>query len=278
MELQLSFRGYERDSIHEPLLKWPGGKRALLKEIIPLFPKSFNHYYEPFIGGGAAFFALRPNKAILADNNSDLINCYEQVRDNPDKVIAHLRDMPNTERDYYTIRESIPQDKAAQAARFIYLCTLSFNGIYRVNLKGVFNVPYGYKRHLKPCHTERIIAASEALSFADLRIGDFESSLADARDGDLVYLDPPYTVAHSNNGFLKYNAKLFSWNDQERLAAVATALVERGCRVLVSNADHESIRALYTGFQLQAISRPSIIAASGVYRRQITECIFYNRE
>ncbi len=142
--MQFSFRGYRLDELHEPLLKWPGGKRALLKEILPLFPTSFNRYYEPFIGGGAAFFALRPSEAILADNNPDLINCYEQVRDNPRVVIDHLREMPNTERDYYAVRASAPQERAAQAARFIYLCTLSFNGIYRVNLKGVFNVPYGY--------------------------------------------------------------------------------------------------------------------------------------
>src|SRR5437870_13477320 len=116
------------------LREWPGGKSVLLKHILAFVPSTFNNYYDPFVGGGALFFALHPKQAILADKNTELINCYKQVRDYPDAVIAHLSKLRNTEEDYYTIRESNPSDDAGKAARFIYLMTLSFNGIHRVNL------------------------------------------------------------------------------------------------------------------------------------------------
>jgi DNA adenine methylase len=124
------------------LLKWPGGKRALLKQILTYVPSSFNRYFEPFVGGGALFFALQPKQAVISDNNTELINCYKQVRDCPDAVIAFLSKLRNTKEDYYIIRENIPTEDASRAARFIYLMTLSFNGIHRVNLQGNFNVPY----------------------------------------------------------------------------------------------------------------------------------------
>jgi DNA adenine methylase len=157
----------------------------------------------------------------------------------------------------------------------IYLTTLAFNGIYRVNLNGEFNVPYGYKTHLDPCDEERIRNASKLLKMATVRDQDFEEALNRAEEGDLVYLDPPYTVAHGNNGFVKYNAKIFSWEDQIRLARVARGLVDKGCTVIASNADHASIRNLYHGFRTTTLERSSVIAASSDYRSRITECVFY---
>ncbi len=260
------------------LLKWPGGKRALLKHILALVPSTFNRYYEPFVGGGALFFALRPTQAVLADKNIELIDCYKQVRDYPDAVVAHLSQLRNTKEDYYAIRQSIPTEDAARAARFIYLMTLSFNGIHRVNLQGNFNVPYGYKEHLQPCDASNIYAASACLFSVELRYGDFESTVMDAKAGDFIYFDPPYTVAHGNNGFLKYNAHIFSWSDQIRLANIARDLAKHGCHVIVSNADHPSILELYSCFKMQRIMRSSAIAASPEYRRNVTECIFYNEE
>jgi len=258
------------------LLKWPGGKRSLLKHILAFVPSTFNSYYEPFVGGGALFFALQPRQAVLADNNTELINCYKQVRDYPSAVIAHLSKLKNTKEDYYAIRKNIPSDDASRAARFIYLMTLSFNGIHRVNLQGTFNVPYGYKEYLDPCATSKIFAVSACLSSAKLLEGDFESAVIDAKSGDFIYFDPPYTVAHGNNGFLKYNARIFSWSDQIRLATTAHNLAKRGCQVLVSNADHPSIQELYSNFNMQVIDRSSAIAASTKYRRKITECLFHN--
>jgi DNA adenine methylase len=260
-----------------PLLKWPGGKRSLVNFILRIVPRRFNRYFEPFLGGGALFFALQPRKAYLSDKNADLIHAYLQVRDQPEAVIKELRKLRNSETDYYKIRSSWPMDDAARAARLIYLITLAFNGIYRVNLKGEFNVPYGYKIHLDPCNEERIGNASKLLKRAIMRDQDFEKALNRAEEGDLVYLDPPYTVAHGNNGFIKYNAKIFSWEDQIRLAKVAKQLAGRGCTVIVSNADHSSIRSLYDGFMTTILERNSIIAASSDFRSRITECVFYLR-
>lgn len=258
-----------------PLVKWPGGKRKLLRSILPLIPEHFGRYYEPFLGGGAVFFALQPGLASLSDRNAELICAYVQIRDNVESVIESLASLRNSERDYYRVRSAVPNSKAEKAARLIYLSTLSFNGIHRVNLKGEFNVPYGHKKHLKTCDRESLRAASAALQNATIRCQDFELAIANATAGDLVYLDPPYTVAHVSNGFLKYNSKIFSWQDQERLAKSAAALVAKGCAVMVSNADHPSIRDLYKDFEIELVERPSVIAAASEFRRRITECIFY---
>lgn len=269
----------DRGPALRPLLKWPGGKRALLDHIIPLLPQSFNRYFEPFAGGAALFFALQPQQAVLADRNSDLIACYTQVRDRPEEVIECMGGMPNTKDDYYRIRdEMVPASEAERAARFIYLASLSFNGIYRVNLDGKFNVPYGFKAHLQPCDQAAIRAASTALASARLLPQTFGKALSSAAEGDLVYLDPPYTVVHSQNGFLKYNARIFSWEDQKQLAKTANRLAGKGCHVIVSNADHEAIRTLYKDFAVRVIKRPSVIAASSHHRRTVTECLFYKEQ
>lgn len=276
MDQQLMFEQRSLVIKGKPLFRWPGGKRALLRHLLPLLPKTFKRYYEPFFGGGAVFFALQHKTAVLSDTNPDLINCYVQVRDRPDEVIAYLNRLRNTEQDYYRIRDKVPEDSLARAARLIYLAALSFNGIYRLNSSGTFNVPYGYRTYLQPCDPVKIKAVSQSLSSAKLYCHDFELSVASAKEGDLIYVDPPYTVAHGNNGFLKYNAKIFSWSDQIRLATLVKDLTKRGCYVIISNADHPSIHELYNGFKLKKVKRPSIIAASANNRRQTTECIFYN--
>jgi DNA adenine methylase len=265
-----------RNAHRQPLLKWPGGKRRLVDSILPFIPTSFNRYFEPFLGGAALFFALRPTTAHLSDKNTELIQTYMDIRDRPDEVISALRRLKNSEKDYYNIRSSKPTTDPARAARMIYLITLSFNGIYRVNLRGNFNVPYGHKTHVVPCDEERLRSASTLLKNATLHDTDFEKAVSSATSGDLVYLDPPYTVAHSNNGFVKYNAKIFSWEDQIRLAKVAKRLVGSGCTVLVSNADHLSIRNLYADFEIATLERNSVIAASSSFRSKITECLFHS--
>jgi len=258
-----------------PLLKWPGGKRALLPQLRKVLPQSFRTYYEPFAGGAALFFDLKPESAVLSDTNSDLIECYRMVRDDPESVIAILGSLRNTREDYYAVRSWRPSDGAGGAARLIYLMTLAFNGIYRVNRRGEFNVPYGRKGHLVPGDPERIRAASAAFRHAQLTAGDFETVVSHAGPGDFLYLDPPYTVFQPNNGFLKYNKGIFSWEDQARLAEVASRLSQNGCQVLVSNADHPSIRALYDGFCCHRVRRPSVIAAASEHRGQVTECLFH---
>ena len=260
-----------------PLVKWAGGKRLLLKHILPLIPP-FQQYYEPFLGGGALFFALLPAKSLLSDKNPELINTFKQVRDNCEATIAALQKLRNEEGCYYRIREEQPHDPIERAARFLYLTRLAFNGIYRLNLDGRFNVPYGKKRHLDTCDSAHLRRASRALHSATIRLSDFENASARAKRGDLVYFDPPYTVAHGNNGFLKYNAKIFSWDDQIRLAGVARRLTNRGVHVIVSNANHPSISDLYDGFRSLLVSRYSVMSASAEYRRKIQECLFYGSE
>lgn len=259
----------------EPLVKWAGGKRLLLKHIVPLI-SDFGSYFEPFLGGGALFFAITPKVSILGDKNAELVNAYVQVRDNCDAVIDALSRLQNTEQDYYTVRQRIPTSKILRAARFLYLTRLSFNGIYRVNLRGEFNVPYGRKTHLDTCVPSEIQRCSKALANSEIRHADFESTVSAAKRGDLIYLDPPYTVAHGNNGFIKYNARIFSWADQVRLAGLANRLAAKGCRVIISNAYHQSILSLYSAFNVRVVDRQSVMAATRAYRRPIKECIFFN--
>lgn len=247
----------------------------MLKFILPLVPSKFGTYFEPFFGGGALFFALQPSKAVLADKNPDLISAYQEVRDNPDTVIRILKRLTNSKESYYSVRAWVPESDCGRAARLIYLSTLAFNGIYRENLKGQFNVPYGFKGHLEPCETGKIRNAGKLLKKATIKCEDFETTVESAQPGDVVYFDPPYTTAHTNNGFVKYNAKIFTWQDQRRLSEVARDLVCRGCAVLVSNADHPSIHELYRDFSAKRIPRYSVIAASSSFRQPTTECLFY---
>jgi len=257
-----------------PLLKWAGGKRSLAAEIVPLL-KGYGRYYEPFFGGGAVFFQLSPSDSVLSDLNPELVNCYEVTKSRPEELIESLRRLKNTEETYYKVRSSSPRTAVSRAARFIYLCSLSFNGIYRVNLAGQFNVPYGRKEHLVPCDAELILSISEQLQSCELLCTDFEAAAKRAKPGDCVYFDPPYTVAHGNNGFVKYNEKIFSWKDQERLEFVAKKLAHEGVRVVISNADHPSLRNLYKTFNVLTVERWSKISAAATGRKKITECIFY---
>lgn len=260
----------------KPLLKWPGGKRKLVRHLLPLIPRTYRRLYEPFAGGAALFFSLEPREAVLSDLNEDLINCYQHVRDAPHDLIRLLQNMNNSIEDYYRVRESAPTDPLVRAARTMYLTRLSFNGLYRVNLAGKFNVPYGGKAHVCPLDEDLILSASRLLHRTNLVRGDFAIAVGSAGVGDVVYLDPPYTVAHGENGFVKYNARIFSWKDQERLASLAADLDNRGVTVIVSNANHDSVARLYPAFQKQVIHRASQIAATAQHRRPITECIFHN--
>jgi len=259
----------------EPLIKWAGGKRRLLAEIQRVAPTKFRRYFEPFLGSGALFFSLQPKDATLSDANGELVQMYLEVRNNVEGVIESLRRLRNSEEDYYHVRAANPRTPASRAARLIYLCTLSFNGIYRQNLKGEFNVPYGQKTHLRTYDIHKLRQASAALSGKNILHGDFEDAVSGAGRGDFVYFDPPYTVAHGNNGFVKYNAKIFSWDDQKRLARLALDLKKSGCQVLISNADHASIRELYPQFSVHVIERFSVMSASKEFRRPVRECLFY---
>jgi DNA adenine methylase len=256
------------------LLKWPGGKRRLVDRIASRFPLQFGTYYEPFFGGGALYFATLPDRAVIADVNVELINCYKVVRDSPDELIDLLRGWKNSSAEYYRIRDYRPRTELRRAARFVYLSRLSFNGIHRVNRRGEFNVPYGRKSEFPVLDESVLRMTSATLAPATILACDFAKATKRAVEGDLVYFDPPYTVAHANNGFVKYNECIFSWADQERLATHAKALAARGCYVFVSNADHPSVREIYRGATCVTLNRHSVMSASSEHRRAITECLF----
>jgi DNA adenine methylase len=257
-----------------PLFRWAGGKRRLIEQIRPLLPAKFNRYYEPFCGGAAVFFALRPEVALLADRNAELINCYRQVKERPERVIAACQKLKNTKTEFYRVRASLPHDPVGAAARLIYLMNYSFNGIYRVNSRGKFNVPYGGKKK-REFDVERIRRVSKAFAKVEFVHDDFEKAAAGAKSGDLVYFDPPYTVAHGNNGFIQYNEKIFSWEDQVRLESFARRLAKRGCHVIISNAEHPSLMKLYSDFKRETVRRHSGIGASSNSRKRISEYVFY---
>lgn len=259
-----------------PFIKWPGGKRWAAARIAALItPRLTGTYFEPFLGGGAVFFHTLPGKSVLADLNEELILTYRAVRDDPDGLIKLIRRHPTTAEDYYRIRKSRPARPATQAARFLYLNRTAFGGIYRVNLQGEFNVPYGGGERTAASlwETDALQLASRALRMARLKVSDFESIIDAAGDGDAVYCDPTYTVAHDNNGFVRYNERNFTWNDQERLANAAFRAARRGATVIVSNAHHESVKNLYRGAHFDILSRISSVSPHPEKRRQVEELL-----
>ncbi len=262
----------------EPFLKWPGGKRWLVQRFRELFCTDYNRYIEPFLGGGAVFFHLGPSDAILSDANEELINAYHCIRTNAKEIEAGLRVMQNrhSSRAYYRVRDLVPGDAVQRAVRFIYLNRTCFNGIYRVNKRGEFNVPVGTKTQVE--YPEGYLdTIARYLSIATIRVSDFEQTIDLAGEGDFLYADPPYTVMHNNNNFIKYNSSLFSWSDQVRLAAALQRASQRGASILVTNADHLSIRRLYGELgTFTRVSRTSILAADSGSRIQITELAITN--
>ncbi len=264
----------------EPFLKWPGGKRWLALQHGALFPREFHRYIEPFLGGGAVFFSLRPARAILADSNSELVNAYSCLKDSPEVIDRRLRRLHarHGRRLYYKMRAMVPRSALGRAVRFLYLNRTCFNGIYRVNQKGEFNVPIGSKT-LVQYSDGYLLSVSNSLRTASIRVADFEETISKAGSGDFVFVDPPYTVMHNNNNFIKYNANLFSWVDQVRLSSVIRRAASRGAMIMLSNADHSSIRALYRDFgHHYRVARSSVLAAESDRRCKTTELVITTYE
>lgn len=262
-----------------PFLKWPGGKRWFVSNHADLMPESYGTYIEPFLGAGSVYFHLRPKAAVLGDVNADLVNAYQAIKDNWQNVENSLKYRQRRHREdadgyYYWLRDRSPSDPLQQASRLIYLNRSCFNGIYRVNRQGQFNVPRGSKEKIV-IETDNFRTMSDLLQGAELMAGDFEPLVDRASRGDFVFCDPPYTVRHNYNGFRKYNEVLFSWADQERLAAALRRAAGRGAKVLCTNANHQSVRDLYRApeFALQAVSRYSHISADNLNRRYFEELI-----
>ncbi len=263
-----------------PFLKWAGSKRRFLPMLLRHIPRRFGRYFEPFLGGGALFFLLRPQSAVLADACAELIETYEAVRNNPSAVCRYIKPLRPDKDLYYSIRGQRSVGRYKRAAEFIYLNKMCWNGLYRVNKRGEFNVPFGRPRSDYVADDTNIRSCSAALATDDVRltVSDFEGALENAARGDLVFLDPPYVTGHQNNGFIDYNETLFSWDDQRRLADVAKELRAKGVHVLVTNADHPSIINLYGGFVPHRLSSHSTISGKNLGRRRTSELLLVAKE
>lgn len=260
----------------KPFLKWAGGKRALLPKLLKLMPSSYTRYYEPFLGGGSVFFALGPKRANIADINAELINTYRVVRDKPEELISTLAKFNYNKVEYYRVRELEEKNSLNRAARFIYLNRSCWNGLYRVNKLGHFNVPFGRYEMPRLFDPKNIFAVSKALKQAVISTSTFTSTLKKPKKDDFVYCDPPYTVAHDKNGFLGYNEKIFSWDDQLQLKQLIDGLTDSGSFVMVSNACHESIKQLYKDYKQIVVKRSSTIAGKTSARSSVNELVILN--
>ncbi len=265
----------------EPFLKWAGGKTRILHELVARLPGPrawTGGYFEPFLGGGAVFLHLQPTSAVLTDTNPELINLYKVVRDDVDSLIdamsVHVYDRDH----FYAVRALDPMllSPVARAARFVFLNRTCFNGLWRVNRQGQFNVPFGRYTNPTVCPEDRMRRASLALAGARLEERDFDSALATAKRGDFVYFDPPYAPISPTASFTSYTANDFGAADQERLAERFRELSSRGVLCMLSNSDTPFIAKLYAGFRIDRILAPRAISRDGDSRRPASEVIVRN--
>jgi DNA adenine methylase len=269
-------------AIARPFIKWAGGKRDLLAQYQPHFPSRdrVRRYFEPFLGGGAVFFHLQIQSALLFDTNPALIEVYQIVRDEVERLIDALQQHENEKTHYYAVRAQDPAQLSAveRAARFIYLNRTGYNGLYRVNRRGQYNVPFG--RHKNPviCDRENLRAVSHALQTAQLAADDFEAATDQAGPGDLIYFDPPYAPLSATANFTSYTRNGFSEADQRRLARRVHQLHERGCFVMLSNSSASLIYELYQGYgyHLIEIQARRAINSAPHKRGPVTELLITN--
>ncbi len=265
-----------------PIVKWVGGKGKLAGELLGRAPGSYRRYFEPFVGGAALFFRLQPRAAWLSDVNADLIACYRAVKDDVEPVIAALERhrAAHSIEYYYAVREGwnagAAPGAAERAAAFIYLNKTCYNGLWRVNSRGLFNVPAG--RYVNPgiVDAERLRAASAALRTAVFEVGPFERVLDEARRGDFVYFDPPYHPLSDTSDFTTYSAGGFSMDDQRRLADVFGELSDRGCAVMLSNSDTPFTRRLYARWNVDRVLCARNVNSRADRRGAVPEIIVTN--
>ncbi|MDQ3295246.1 MAG: DNA adenine methylase [Myxococcota bacterium] len=266
--------------VASPVIKWVGGKTKLLPELLARLPDRFGRYYEPFAGGAALFFRVAPSRAVLADSNADLINLYSAIAEDHAAVVRRLQHhrTAHSEAHYYEMRERWNQQRpswnaAERAAAFIYLNKTCFNGLWRVNRSGAFNVPIG--RYIDPpiCVPEALRAAHEVLARAELRCGDYKTAVSTATRGDFLYFDPPYDPLTPTASFTSYTANVFGPDQQRELAETARTLVSRGCKVMLSNSDTPFIRTLYKGFQIDRVKCSRAINSNAAKRGDVDEVI-----
>lgn len=279
----------QKNLVLSPVLKWVGGKRQLLNDIIPMIPKNCSTYVEPFIGGGAVLFELQPKKAIINDFNSELINVYTVIRDYPEELIKELQFHKdnNTSEHFYAVREYDRKPEffsqmtpVQKAARVIYLNKTCYNGLYRVNSAGQFNSPYGKYKNPNIVNETVIKAMSKYFNENNIVIKneDFKEALKGLRRGAFVYLDPPYMPISSSSSFTGYTENGFNEDKQRELKELCDKLDKKGIKFLQSNSDCEFIRELYSGYRIKTIKAKRAINSKGNSRGEINEVLVYNYE
>ena len=272
----------------KPFLKWAGGKQQLLPQLEPLFPQKFHRYIEPFVGGGAVFFHLwnsgrLPKEVYLFDSNEELINTYLMVRDEVDKLIdlLTLHREKHSREYYYFIRNldrkpSTRLSDVERAARTIYLNKTCYNGLYRVNSKGQFNVPMGRYKNPAILNAELLRAASLALQGVNLKVLDFRRLPEISHSRDFIYFDPPYDPISKSANFTSYTRGNFNDADQQELARVFRELNEKGCYCMLSNSHTPFILELYRGFRIEVVQAPRTINANANGRGSVKEVVVVN--
>ena len=272
----------------QPFTKWTGGKRQLLPVIRELMPKKYNRYFEPFVGGGALFFDLAPKDAVINDFNAELINCYQQIKDNPQELIEILKvHQEYNSKEYYLDLRSVDRDEridmmseVQRAARILYMLRVDFNGLYRVNSKNQFNVPYGRYKNPKIVDENLVSAISTYLNNNQIEIkkGDFEKAVLDVQPGDFVYFDPPYIPLSETSAFTSYTHEGFSYDDQVRLRDTFKKLSDTGAYVMLSNSSSFLVEELYQDFNIHYVEATRTNGAKSSSRGKISEIIVTNYE
>jgi len=255
--------------ITRPLLKWAGGKTQLLGELLPKVPKKYNRYIEPFFGGGALYFALQPENAVIADSNPELVNLYRAVANDVECVITALSKYENSSEVFYATRALTWQEmtQSEAAARTIFLNRTCFNGLYRVNRSGGFNAPYGHYKNPKILDENSLRAASTLLATAEIVEGDYLTVLRDyAQPNDFIFLDPPYLPVSAYADFKRYTKEQFYEEDHHDLAVEVVRLHELGCHSIITNSNHPLVHELYGQFGVEVIQTKRFINSNGAKR------------
>ena len=273
---------FSRASATRPFIKWAGGKGKLLSELVSRVPENFNTYFEPFLGGGALFFELQPEKAVLADFNAELINAYKVVQRDVEKLIDELSRHRHNKRHFYRVRDFDRSpafwvfSDVERAARFIYLNKTCFNGLYRVNSRGEFNVPFGDYKNPAILDAENLRACSAALQGRELVRRSFEEVVGATSKGDFVYYDPPYMPVSKTANFTAYGKEGFTAEDHTRLRDTCIELDKKGVKFMLSNSDAPLVLELYRDFNLETVQSSRSINSKATLRGPVKEVIVRN--
>lgn len=278
-----------KSRIPQPFVKWAGGKRQLLPQLKSFFPKDFNKYIEPFVGGGAVFFylfrkkKLVNKKSILIDINQDLINSYDVIKYHVRELINSLKKHKNEKIYYYKVRDWDKDDQfynnlsnIEKASRLIYLNKCCYNGLYRVNSKGQFNVPFGKYKNPNLCDEKNLVSIKKALHNIDIIHGSFEKCLDYAESGDFLYLDPPYYPISKTSSFTNYAKEDFGIKHQKILFNIFKELDNRGCKLMLSNSFSEFVKNLYKDYRKVALNAKRAINCDATKRGSIKEILILN--